>query len=206
MLAWDSCLWDRYRLFIKGCFTLLLGQSWRALVFREMCSPWFIEASKAADIKTGSCVTHVKEPSVPSSIFHVLPEDIWHDTGAHHWQEWLTFQPIMVESFLPSVVSSGLSITMSALVLVYWSGRAALWVAVSSPMSLSDFFFLFFSHPGGSLTALAYFCGYMHVGLDRVSAGNEDFSACTCYLSEPRKHTPWCTQGHMMYDGLPRTG
>lgn len=101
------------------------------------------DSSKARHIKTGSCVTHVKEPSVPSSIFHVLPEDIWHDTSAHHWQEWLTFQPIMVESFLPSVVSSGLSITMSALVLVYWSGRAALWVAVSSPMSLSDFFFSF---------------------------------------------------------------
>lgn len=90
--------------------------------------------------KKGSCATHVMKPRLPFSIFRVL--DIWHDTRVHHWQEWLTFQPIMAESFLPSVVSSGLSITMSALVLDYWSGKAVLWVGVSSPLSLSDF-----SHP-----------------------------------------------------------
>lgn len=105
---------------------------------------------KSSRHKTGDGVTHVKEPRLPFSIFHVLPEEIWHDTSAHHWQDWLTFQPITVESFLPSVVSSGLSITMSALVLVYWSGRAALRVSVSSQVSLSGI-----THPP-SLPALSF--------------------------------------------------
>lgn len=102
----------------------------------KICQLWFIQA---ADVR-GSPWNTCKENRLPSPISHVLPEDMWHDTSTQHWQEWLTFQPITVKSFLPRVVSSGLSITMSALVLVYWFGWAVLRVSVSSAVSLSGFF------------------------------------------------------------------